>query len=575
MASHAGLLMVVKSNKGYVRKDGTLTQDKTQARIIRGLEFGFKDASGVAKSLGCFEDLDFEFETLEPSYDSRLAMMESFFHDLGMDYRTAYSKAEYLFNAYHLYDYEKFKQYLSVVESETAQEISQGRAKEVAELDGRSVVLYGIKKSPSVNEEYTEETLYSTQKRYTKYTFNLPTPDVEKYFVLNNKEKEYYNSWQIEGLDEYLRERFNNENAIKQIRINDNNLEIYIEGKNYRLIEKISNAIRSYLSQKEMHITRMFGSYILLMKIDGKLQATLATEIPIKYCPLMIKLLEEVGGETALSLINSLKTTDPEKQKELMCKLINEVVINGGYFDTNRSLNSCEANVLFGASETISSAFQSNLLDAAVIVSNNLGTIITTNAPSTQGAVKRMTGLFYTSPNENLVKEAKREGIIPVFPYSAKIDQLAGVKLAIKKGYKRIAVSVAAHDNYLHEELKRLEAEHNVTIYKFGLCSTGINKSTAEIMRDNADVIWSCASKYVKEEIEPSSLLQVGIKIPVHIMTNNGWKIVLNHLKCMDSEFNENIELTERPVILNDKGHMKVLKRSDVRKCSDCPHPCV
>jgi hypothetical protein len=47
----------------------------------------------------------------------------------------------------------------------------------------------------------------------------------------------------------------------------------------------------------------------------------------------------------------------------------------------------------------MTSAFQSNLIDAAVIVSNNLGTIITTNASSTQGSVKRMTGLFYTSPS--------------------------------------------------------------------------------------------------------------------------------------------------------------------------------
>ena len=35
-------------------------------------------------------------------------------------------------------------------------------------------------------------------------------------------------------------------------------------------------------------------------------------------------------------------------------------------------------------------------------------------------------------------------GIIPVFPYTAEIDQTAGVKLAIEKGFKRIAVTVAA-----------------------------------------------------------------------------------------------------------------------------------
>ena len=67
-----------------------------------------------------------------------------------------------------------------------------------------------------------------------------------------------------------------------------------------------------------------------------------------------------------------------------MCELIDEVVIKGGYFDTSRPLNSCEVNVLFGASETMSSAFEAGLIDAAVIVSNNLGTIITTDQSNTQ-----------------------------------------------------------------------------------------------------------------------------------------------------------------------------------------------
>lgn len=573
MASHAGLLMVIKSAKGYLKGDGTLTDDIKEARVIRGLEFGFSSASDIAKKLGCDKVIDFDFETLEPSYDSRMGMMESFFHDLGMDYRSAYSKAQFLFNMYHLYDYSKFKQYLSTLETETAQILSKGHAKEVAEIDGESVILYSSKLEPSSGEEYTDEILYSKDKRYTKYAFNLPMPNVQKYFVLNNREAEYYNNWQIDGLDEYLSDLF--KDKVKLVRINNQKLEVYFEGRSYNLTEKLNKEIQEYLSKREMHITRMFGSYILIQRIDGKLQATLATEIPIKYCPLMIKLLQEVGGDTATSLIESLSNCEIGNQKELMCKLINEVVINGGYFDTNRSLNSCEANVLFGASETISSAFNNNLIDAAVIVSNNLGTIITTNAPSTQGAVKRMTGLFYTSPNKTLVKEADREGIIPVFPYTAKINQLAGVKLAIKKGYKRIAVSVAAHDNYLHEELKRLEKEYGVTIYKFGLCSTGINEHTADIMKDNADVIWSCASKYVKEKIAPSSIMQVGLKIPVHVMTPQGWKIVKNHLECMDPDFTYSDEVDEKKVILNNQGKMKVLSLKDVHNCTDCPHPCI
>lgn len=203
-----------------------------------------------------------------------------------------------------------------------------------------------------------------------------------------------------------------------------------------------------------------------------------------------------------------MNNKDKQAQKEALLDLINEVVIKGGYFDTNRPLNSCEANVLFGASETMASAFNSGMIVASVIVSNNLGTIITTNSSNTQGAVKRMTGLFHTSPSKKLVETAIDTGIIPVFPYTAEIDQLEGVKKAIEMGYQNIAVSVAVSDNYLHKELQKLEEQYGVTIYKFGLCSTGISEEVARTMSEYADVIWSCASLNVKIILNQQLLLK-------------------------------------------------------------------
>ena len=406
------------------------------------------------------------------------------------------------------------------------------------------------------------------------YKIKLKKINVEKNFDFNNEKKDYYNNYQNKGIIEYLKNIF--KENILDINITNDILNITLT--NDKLIESINNEIRVYYNNKEMHITRMFGSYILLQKINGELKAVEATPIPIKYCPLMIKLLKEVGGDYAEALIKSLESEDKEVQIKNMCKLIDEVVIKGGYFDTNRPLNSCEANVLFGASETMSSAFKNNLIDAAVIVSNNLGTIITTNESNTQGAVKRMTGLFYTTPNKTIMDTAFESNIIPVYPYTAEINQLEGVKLAIKKGYKRIAVSVAANDNYLHKELKKLETE-DIKIYKFGLCSTGISKETAEIMKENADVVWSCASKYIKELIEPASIAQVGIKIPVHVMTKEGWTLIKNHLEELNKELKKQdiklIKGEDKPILLNTKENIKVLTKKEIKKCNDCPHPCI
>lgn len=353
------------------------------------------------------------------------------------------------------------------------------------------------------------------------------------------------------------------------------NLVTTFAGNRKEILKTLCEGVREFYEKKEMHVTRMFGSFILLQKLDGQLQAVKATPIPIKHCPLMIKLLKEVGGESAENILKTLQTENEQEQTKNICQLINEVVIKGGYFDTNRPLNSCEANVLFGASETISSAMEEGLLDCSVIVSNNLGSIITTNASNTQGAVKRMTGLFYSSPSEKLLKTAEEAKIIPVFPYTAKIDQLAGVKEAIRRGFKNIAVSVAWQDNILHEKLKKLERK-GVKIFKFGLCSTGIEKEAALAMKNNADIVWSCASKYVKEYIAPNAIAQVGIKIPVYIMTEEGLRLVLNHLQKLDKSLSEtDLSKFNCPVFYNRQGRIEVIDKSMLHSCSDCPHPCI
>lgn len=467
-------------------------------------------------------------------------------------------------------------------------------------LGGLAVPIKDDEEKPHINEEdyyFTEFESTASESDYHSYhqtyhfkgvylAFNLNEIDTLKYFNEDLKDELFNQSEFLNGIKEIL----NNHHLLRDY----DNHEIIISPKGYlqivlldkQLDEKllsctqdILNYIREYYDKNSVHITRMFGSYIILKKISGQLTAIKATPIPIKYCPLMIKLLREVGGDIADNLIASLNTQDETIQTKMMCQLINEVVIKGGYFDTNRPLNSCEANVLFGASETMSSAFKSGLIDAAVIVSNNLGTIITTNEFNTQGAVKRMTGLFHTSPNETIMNTALAEGIIPVFPYTATIDQLEGVKKAISLGYKRIAVSVAASDNYLHEELANLEQEHNITIYKFGLCSTGIDPETAQKMQEHADVIWSCASKYVKELVEPNAIAQVGVKIPVHIMTKQGWEIIKNHLIQMNNQNNfEQLSLqegSEKPVILNSSEGIQVLKKKKLHDCQDCPYPCI
>lgn len=586
MASHAGLVLLLETKEGYIREDGTVTANKEEARKVTFYEAGFQNAYQVIQKLGIpIKELnkeDIHFSTYYPSYDSRIWELEIIYKAIGYSDRTAYEMAYANFKRYSLEEYERFLIFKRALE-ESLMELTDNM---LTVSIGEKMTQLCLKKDSSMVEgELVRNDYFSKDGDIYSYQISLKKPYVEKYFECSEEERDYFNNWQNQGLLSFLQERIKENRfschlsrdfQIQSMSITDGILSIYINETSSDFEQFLAQELREYYSTHEMHITRMFGSYILLKREKGNLEAVKATPIPIQYCPLMVKLLEEVGGEVALTLLESLKTEDKEVQTREMCHLINEVVIKGGYFDTSRPLNSCEANVLFGASEIMSSAFKNHLIDAAVIVSNNLGTIITTNESNTQGAVKRMTGLFYTSPSSEIIKTAKEASIIPVFPVTAKIDQLEGVKKAISLGYQKIAVSVAAGDNILHKELAALEQD-GIQIYRFGLCSTGISEEVAHAMQNHADIIWSCASKYVKELIEPSAIAQVGLKIPVHIMTERGWKLVRNHLLLNGSE-----ELTdgltrgdEKPVYLNERGKIKMIKRKEIHQCLDCPRPCI
>ncbi|HAB67472.1 MAG TPA: hypothetical protein DCE23_08910 [Firmicutes bacterium] len=595
MASHSGLKYILETKKGYVRKDGGFTFKKEEALLIDFWQFGFgPSALEVYKRLGFNNedvlDSGVSFKTIIPSYEGRDYIGVSYYMLMGFDYNMAVEKAREDCYKYNLMDDNNCLRYEEMLKANVLSYYqSRKNVDKVLDTSEGKILLYKVGDKEEVLGGILEE-YYSEKGSIYRYSLPLKNPHVERYFNITEDKVKEYNHFQQDGLVDYFIKRFNEEKfnwglnydtKILDIKIVDDRLEIVLDDwsniNGNKVARKLNEVIRDFYSKKEMHITRMFGSYVILERIDGELKAVEATPVPIKYCPLMVKLLREVGGSNSDEFIEAIRTENVDVQVKMMCELIDNVVIKGGYFDTNRPLNSCEANVLFGASETISSAFKSNMLDAAIIVSNNLGTIITTNDTNTQGAVKRMTGLFYTSPDKNIMEEAINSKIIPVFPYSAKIDQVEGVKEAIRRGYKRIAVTLAAYDNELWEEIAKLE-NNGIVIYKFGLCSTGISRKTAQMMLENADIVWSCASKYVKELIEPNAIAQVGIKIPVHIMTGKGWELVRNHLAFMVSQEIEDVTLLkgdEKPVFLNSEDGIKRLVKKDIKRCNDCPNPCI
>ena len=177
----------------------------------------------------------------------------------------------------------------------------------------------------------------------------------------------------------------------------------------------------------------------------------------------------------------------------------------------------------FGISEIMSTLIKEKVLDCVVMVCEGCGTLIVTEAELVQGIGGRVSGLVKTEPIPELFNQVGKDNILN--PETTEIDQIAGVKLAIKKGYKNIAVTIAlASDALKIQELKK--AHPDVNIYTFVVHTSNRTKEDARILFDSCDVATACASKYIREIGDKESLKTVGQSVPIYSKTENGKKFL-------------------------------------------------
>ena len=187
----------------------------------------------------------------------------------------------------------------------------------------------------------------------------------------------------------------------------------------------------------------------------------------------------------------------------------------------------------FGISEIMSTLIEENVIDCVVMVCEGCGTLIVTEAELVQGIGGRVSGLVKTEPIPELFNQVGKDNILN--PETTEIDQIAGVKLAIKKGYKNIAVTIAlASDALKIQELKK--AHPDVNIYTFVVHTSNRTKEDARILFDTCDVATACASKYIREIGDKESLKTVGQSVPIYSKTENGKKFLEMRLEKIGGE---------------------------------------
>lgn len=258
--------------------------------------------------------------------------------------------------------------------------------------------------------------------------------------------------------------------------------------------------------KKDRHVLECLGKARVVVE-DGEV---IEVEEPVvKYCRLWDKM-------------RGIRELNERKVKENIEFRIRDF----GLCTPNRILE-MDTFVGFGASETFMSGLRSGLLDGTVTVCEGAGTVITANPALVQGIGARLSGVVETTPVEGLITKLKDKGGEVLVP--PRIDQVAGVQMALELGYKTVGVTVAT---VADAQRCRALSEHAVI---FGVHLTGISREDAAKVCEIADLVTACASPHIRALAAEMALVQAGTAIPIFALTSVGKDLLLERAKEVES----------------------------------------
>lgn len=260
------------------------------------------------------------------------------------------------------------------------------------------------------------------------------------------------------------------------------------------------------------HIIEALGLSRITIK-DGKVVSV--SEPEVEYCPLF----DHHRGIKKLT-------------KEVIEKNIQFRIDDFGMCTPNRQLRMKDF-LNFGISEIMCTLLDEEVIDCVVMVLEGCGTLVVTEPELVQGIGGRVSGLVKTSPIPELIRKIGEENIVD--SETANINQIEGIKLAISKGFKNIAVTIALASDA--EKIKKLKQENpDVNIYVFVVHTSKRTPEEARALFDICDVATACASKNMREIGEKESIKIVGQSIPIYARTEDGKRFLEMRLEKIGGE---------------------------------------
>ncbi|MCU0637106.1 MAG: DUF2099 family protein [Methanothrix sp.] len=217
-----------------------------------------------------------------------------------------------------------------------------------------------------------------------------------------------------------------------------------------------------------------------------------------------------------------------EESRESVERVLRSHMDEMGMYGPARVLELEEQPVSFGASEILADGMRGGLVDAAVLVCEGAGSVIATRPDVLQAIGAHMTGLIQTEPIPEIQDGLEARGCI-LLDRKGGIDQLKAFEKAASEGFKKIAVTLAgctAWDAAAAIRARGVELGAEPII--LAVHTSGITEGQAAQLTQSCDLVWSCASKAVRDVAGREALLQMGISIPVFALTMTGKRLLLN-----------------------------------------------
>ena len=189
-----------------------------------------------------------------------------------------------------------------------------------------------------------------------------------------------------------------------------------------------------------------------------------------------------------------------------------------------------------GISEILRSNLELGNIDCVVGACEGTGTLIMDEADLVQGVGGRVSGLVSTTPIPEVIEQVGEDNVLD--PDTAELNQLKGLELAIRKGYKNIAITIIP--SMMIKQIREYPLPDDVNVYIFVAHTTGIDEELARIAFENADIVTACASKEIRRLASEYKLYYYGTAVPIFAVTDKGREFLDSRLEHVGKSLSVN-----------------------------------